>query len=128
VSLRRTSDSCLQPGWSIVRLIRHLSEENGVSVLVAVALVILCLQARLFALRVQDRVIRLEMRLRLQELLPLELRPRIPEFSVSQLIAMRFAGDSELPGLARKVLDEKIRDRTAIKKLIRDWQPDMLRA
>jgi hypothetical protein len=114
--------------WTIVRFVRHLSAENAVSVLVAIALVILCTHARLFALRVQDRVIRLEMRLRLQELLPAELRHRIPEFTLGQLIALRFASDAELPGLARKVLDEKIEDRKAIKKMIQNWQPDLLRA
>ena len=76
----------------------------------------------------QDRVIRLEMRLRMQQLLPADLRPRIPEFSVGQLVALRFASDQELPELARKVLDEKIEDRKAIKKLVKNWQPDFLRA
>lgn len=114
--------------WAIVRVIRHFSAENVVSLLVAIALVIAFTYARLFALTVQDRVIRLEMRLRLRELLPADLRERIPEFSVAQLIALRFAGDAELPGLARKVLDEKLTDRTAIKKMIQTWQPDTLRA
>jgi hypothetical protein len=114
--------------WSIVRLVRHLSAENAVSVLVAIALVILCFQARLFALRVQDRVIRLEMRLRLQEVLPADLRLRIPELTLGQLIALRFASDAELPGLTRKILDERIADRKAIKQMIQNWQPDMLRA
>jgi len=84
--------------------------------------------ARIFALKVQDRVIRLEMRMRLQQVLPPDLRGRIPEFAVGQLVALRFAGDAELPELARKVLDEKLTDRSAIKKMIRDWQPDELRA
>jgi hypothetical protein len=114
--------------WTIVRLVRHFSAENVVSVLVAIALLILAFQARLFALRVQDRVIRLEMRLRMRELLPADLQTRIPEFTVGQLIALRFAGDSELPGLARKVLEEKLNDKTAIKKMVQNWQPDMLRA
>jgi hypothetical protein len=82
----------------------------------------------MFALAVQDRVIRLEMQLRLQNLLPADLRPRIPEFTVSQLVALRFASDAELPDLARKTLAENLRERKAIKQLIRDWQPDNLRA
>jgi hypothetical protein len=114
--------------WTAVRLIRHFSTENTVSVLVAIALVILSLHARLFALRVQDRVIRLEMRLRLLEVLPAELRSRVPEFTIGQLIALRFASDAELPGLARKVLDEGIVDRKAIKQMVQNWQPDTLRA
>jgi hypothetical protein len=87
----------------------------------------LSLFARLFALKVQDRVIRLEMRLRMQEVLPPDMRARIPEFSPSQLVALRFAGDEELAELARKVLGEKIEDRTVIKKMIRKWSPDYLR-
>jgi len=68
------------------------------------------------------------MRLRMQQLLPQELRPRIPDFTVDQLVALRFASDAELPGLCRKVLDGKIADRKAIKKMIQNWQPDLVRA
>ncbi len=114
--------------WSIVRVIRHPSYEAGLSVLVAFALVVFAISARIFALTVQDRVIRLEMRLRMQQLLPADLRSRISEFEVGQLIALRFASDSELPDLARKVLQDKITDRAAIKKMVRSWQADFLRA
>jgi hypothetical protein len=84
--------------------------------------------ARGMVLTVQDRVIRLEMRLRLDRLLPDDLRGRIGEFSVDQLIALRFASDAELADLARRVLDERLADRKAIKRLVRDWQGDFLRA
>jgi len=84
--------------------------------------------ARIFALTVQDRVIRLEMRLRLRDLLPADLQPRIPEFTRAQLVALRFAGDRELPALARRVLEERLTDRKAIKAMIVDWQADHLRA
>jgi hypothetical protein len=114
--------------WQLVIFVRHLSIYNGFTVLVALAVLIAILNARLFALRVQDRVIRLEMRIRLQELLPADLRPRIQEFTVGQLVSLRFASDAELPELARKTLDEKIADRKSIKKMIRNWQPDHLRA
>jgi hypothetical protein len=97
-------------------------------VLMALALFMLAFFARVFALTVQDRVIRLEMRLRLAEVLPVDLRPRIPEFTVAQLVSLRFASDSELPALARKVLDEKLDNRKAIKQLVKDWQGDYLRA
>jgi hypothetical protein len=113
---------------SILRLARHVSVDAVISVLVAAALVLLAFYGRIFALRVQDRVIRLEMQLRLQSLLPPDLRARISEFTVAQLVALRFASDAELPALARKVLDEHLIERKAIKKMIRDWQPDMLRA
>jgi hypothetical protein len=99
-----------------------------VNILLALAFLVLFFYARIFALTVQDRVIRLEMRMRLAQLLPGELRPRIPEFSVGQLVALRFASDAELPALARKVLDEKLNDRKAVKQLVKDWQADYLRA
>ena len=114
--------------WSIIHAVRHFSPSALLGVVVAAALAVGFLYARLFALTVQDRVIRLEMRLRLQELLSEDLRPRIHEFTPGQLVSLRFASDSELPGLARKVLEEKIADRKAIKKLVQNWQADVLRA
>jgi len=116
-------------GGSIYYLIKFgISYRSVMGVLMAFALLTFALYARLFALTVQDRVIRLEMRLRMQQLLPPDLTARIPEFEVGQLVALRFASDEELPGLARKVFDEKMTDRKAIKKLVRNWQPDLLRA
>jgi Family of unknown function (DUF6526) len=114
--------------WSIVRCVRFFSAWSVEQVLLALAFIALALSSRMMALTVQDRVIRLEMRLRLQQALPAELRARIPEFTVSQLVAMRFASDGELPVLARKVLDEKLTDRKTIKKMIQQWEPDYLRA
>ncbi len=114
--------------WSIYQAIRAFSAAAVISLLLAVGLILLAYYARVFALTVQDRVIRLEMTLRLERLLPAELRPRIGEFTVGQLVALRFAGDAELPELARKVLSENLADRAAIKKMIRDWRPDLLRA
>ena len=104
------------------------SADTIIAALMAVALALMFLLARVFALTVQDRVIRLEMRLRLRELLPPDLQPRIPEFTRSQLVALRFAGDRELPALARRVLDEGLQDRKAIKMLVQDWEADHLRA
>ena len=114
--------------WSIYRLIQSFSIESARSLLLALAFLLLAFYARTFALAVQDRLIRLEMRLRMQQLLPQELRPRIPDFTVDQLVALRFASDAELPGLCRKVLDEEIADRKVIKKMVQIWQPDLLRA
>jgi Family of unknown function (DUF6526) len=118
----------LNLGVSIHNVVKDQSFNNIVLLLLAIALLILWAFSRLFALTVQDRVIRLEMRLRLAELLPAEMQPRIPEFTVGQLVSLRFASDEELPSLAKKVLDEKINDRKAIKKMIKNWQPDELRA
>ena len=97
-------------------------------VLVALALPLGFLSARMMALKVQDRVIRLEEQLRYDRLLPSDLRARIGAFSVDQCIALRFASDAELPLLARKVLDDKVTDRKAIKKLVTNWKADYLRA
>jgi hypothetical protein len=114
--------------WHIVQVFRHLSFGTAMACLTAPALVVLAFYARVFALTVQDRVIRLEMKLRLQQLLAGDLRPRISEFTPAQLVGLRFASDAELPELARKVLDKKITERANIKKMVRDWQPDYLRA
>lgn len=114
--------------WSLVRLVRSFSAESVLSLLLAAALVLLFFHARLFALTVQDRIIRLEMRLRLKQLLPADLQPRLNDFTVPQLVCLRFAGDAELPELARKVLAESLNDRKTIKRLIQSWQPDFLRA
>ncbi len=118
----------LNIAWSIVRVVRSFSFGTIVALLVAIALFLLALTARIFALTVQDRVIRLEMRLRMQQTLPPDLVPRIPEFTVGQLVALRFASDAELPDLARKVLQENLTERKAIKAMVRNWQPDNLRA
>lgn len=116
-------------GWSI-----HLWSAAGFSlggffwVLASAALIVGALSGRLFALTVQDRVIRLEEQLRYARLLPADLQARIGEFTIGQIVSLRFAGDAELPALARKVLDEKLRDRKTIKQLVKNWKPDYLRA
>jgi uncharacterized protein DUF6526 len=114
--------------WLTYRAVIQPSWAGVITALTGWALVTMFLLARIFALTVQDRVIRLEMRLRLRELLPADLQSRIGEFTRGQLVALRFAGDRELPALARRVLDEKLQDRRAIKALIQDWQADHLRA
>ena len=114
--------------WSLYRVIRNFSADAVVGLLLAFALVIIFLFARLFTLTVQDRVIRLEMRLRLERLLPADLQPRIQDLTVSQLVALRFASDEELPALTRRVLTENITDRKVIKQMIQKWNPDNLRA
>src|SRR5271154_3385957 len=97
-------------------------------VLVAAALVVGIGTARGMALKVQDRVIRLEERLRFERVLPADLHPRIGEFTIDQLVALRFASNAELPELARKVLEEKLNDRKEIKRMIKTWRPDFARA
>jgi hypothetical protein len=119
----------LNIGWSIYRWKTLLWPIDGVIwVLTSVAILVGFLCARMFALSVQDRVIRMEERLRCERLLPQDLQARILEFEPGQLISLRFAGDAEFPGLARKVLDEKMKDRKAIKQQIKNWRSDYLRA
>jgi hypothetical protein len=96
-------------------------------ILVAIALLVTPFLARVFALGVQDRVIRLEERLRYERLLPDDLKPRIGEFTINQLVSLRFACDAELPALARKVLDAKMSERKAIKQMVQNWRPDYQR-
>lgn len=90
----------------------------------ATALIILFFVARLMALTVQDRVIRLEERLRMRELLPADLHARITDFTIDQIVSLRFASDEELPALAQRVLDERLTDRKVIKQLVRHWRAD----
>lgn len=111
-------------GW---RLFRDGSLDAVVALLTALALVLLFYYARAFALRVQDRLIRLEERLRLAAVLPGEVRGRIDELTPDQLIGLRFAADDELAELVPRVLDGSLVGRSAIKKSIRSWRPDHFR-
>jgi hypothetical protein len=82
---------------------------------------------RTFDARLQDRIIRLEMRLRLARLLPAELQPRISELRPGQLIALRFAPDAEIPGLVAEVLAGRLTKGSEIKQRIQAWEPDYFR-
>jgi hypothetical protein len=93
---------------------------------VAVALVLVGLFSRVNALKAQDRVIRLEERLRMERLLPNDLKPRIDDVSTAQCVALRFAGDEELPALTRRALDENA-DQKTIKQAIKSWRADYQR-
>ena len=114
--------------WTMYRVVQSPSLDTANAAATALALGLLSFYARAFALTVQDRVIRLEMRLRLRELLPAALQKRVGEFSHRQLVAMRFASDAELPDLADRVLRDNIQNGTEIKKLITAWEADHLRA
>src|SRR5664279_3677678 len=113
--------------WSIYRCFKvGVNEDSFIAALTAVAILVLMFCARLMALTVQDRVIRLEERLRLEKLLPEDLKPRICEFTRGQSVGIRFASDAELPALARKVLTDKLADRKSIKQQIQSWRADHL--
>lgn len=108
--------------------IQYPSVVHAMETLYAFAIFAAVLASRIMALTVQNRVIRLEMRIRLKELLPAELAARIPELRTKQLIALRFAGDKELPGLVERTLKGEFATHKDIKRAITDWQPDFLRA
>lgn len=95
---------------------------------VALGILLLLFAARLMALTVQDRVIRLEERLRMRELLPADLHGRIGELSREHFVGLRFAGDAELPELTRRVLAGELKTQTEIKKAVAQWRADHLRA
>ena len=111
---------------TVVHLVRRPGLLSAWIFLFMLAALVALFKVRLYALNVQDRVIRLEERLRLERLLDASLRPRIAELTESQLVGLRFASDAELPALAAKAISEKL-SITEIKKAIQDWRPDYFR-
>ena len=111
---------------AIIHFVRHSGLHSGWLFLLSVAATVAVLKARFYAVRVQDRIIRLEERLRLQALLPAEDRAHINELSIKQLIALRFASDDELPALVRKTLTQNLEPK-AIKQSIVNWRGDYYR-
>ena len=109
--------------WSIFEVVRHPSWMTGLHVLAIFWLVLLAFKTRVYALKVQDRVIRLEERLRLAQVLPAAQQARIPELTVDQLIGLRFASDAELPDLVEKTLTGNWK-RKQIKEAVKDWRAD----
>ena len=108
--------------------IRRPTAWNAWLVVVSLGLVAGLVASRASTLHVQNRLIALEMRLRLAATLPPDLRARIPELRLRQLIGLRFAGDAELPGLVERCLRGELPTADAVKREIRDWRPDFQRA
>jgi hypothetical protein len=114
--------------WTAYRLIGGATGQAVMDLLVAIGLLVLGISVRSMILRVQDRVIRLEMRLRLREVLTADLHGKIPALTTRQLIALRFASDAEMPALVREVLAGTLATSKDIKLRIKDWQGDFSRA
>jgi hypothetical protein len=117
---------------NLVNSIRHVwqapTQHYAFEVVLAAALLMLGFLSRVQALTVQDRVIRLEMRLRLRGLLPPDLQPSINDLTPRQLVALRFASDAEMTDLVRDVLGGKLTTAKEIKMRVKSWQADWLRA
>jgi hypothetical protein len=111
---------------AVYHLVRHPGLGSFWLLVLAIAGLVAIGRTRFYALRVQDRVIRLEERLRLMSVLPEPLRGRVGELTDRQLIGLRFASDQELPGLTQRALDEKL-SLADIKKSITSWRPDYSR-
>ena len=114
--------------WSFYRLIGGFTGDRIVNAVLAVGLLVMAGSLRVQILTVQDRVIRLEMRHRLRDVLPAELFAQAARLPVKQLVALRFASDAELPELVRDVIGGGVPSGKAIKMRIRHWQADHLRA
>ena len=113
--------------WSAYRALTAMSTETVMGALFGLAVLMAAVFGRVFALVAQDRVIRLEMRMRLAEILPDDLKSRIMELTTKQLIALRFASDGEMAELVRGALSGSAADQKAIKQQIKDWQADYQR-
>jgi hypothetical protein len=108
---------------SIVHVVQYPGWWSALGIFAVLWVIVLMFKVRLYALKVQDRVIRLEERLRLQAILPDPMRARIGELDEGQLIALRFASDGEVTGLVEKTLAGNL-DRKAIKALVQKWRAD----
>jgi len=113
--------------WSVMRLVQNPSVDTAFMVVLVLVVASVWYHARVFALKAQSRLIRLEERLRLARLLPDELRNRIDDLRPGQMVGLRFAADAEVVELVRKVLDGSLTTTDEIKRAVRSWRPDTYR-
>jgi uncharacterized protein DUF6526 len=117
---------------NFINTLRHLyyspDRHTAWEVVVAFGVLALLFAARTMALAVQDRVIRLEMQLRLARVLPPTMQPQIATLKRGHFVALRFASDQELPELVREICEGRLNTPKEIKLRVKDWQPDWLRA
>ena len=113
--------------WAAVYFYEYPTWNQGWWIVVSAALVMLGVVTRLNALRVQDRLIKLEEQVRYERLLPPDLARRAAALPLSHTIALRFASDAELGSLLSDVLDGKFSKPADIKRAITNWRPDQLR-
>lgn len=113
---------------TLVGAVREPSAWTAWMVVVALGLAAAAVANRASTLIVQNRVIGLEMRLRLATVLPVELCQRIPELDLKQLVGLRYAGDAELAGLVERCLRGELATADAVKRAVRHWRPDYVRA
>lgn len=110
-------------GIFVVQAFRVRTLESAGLVALAIAAVVLVSISRAYIVRLQDRIIRLEMRLRLERL------GRAGDFerlAHGQIVALRFASDAELPALIERALAEHLSS-AQIKQAVQQWQPDWYR-
>lgn len=114
--------------WALVCMIMEFDWYRVQIFLLAVGLLLVSLASRTQVLTVQNRVIRLEERLRYKELLPAEFVTRAADLPVGNMIALRFASDQELPELIQRVLTGELKTSKEIKMAVKNWRADHLRA
>lgn len=109
--------------WA-VRLYQEPGWDHAALVLLGISLIVLMLVARLFALKNQDRIVRLEESIRYSQILPSDLAPRAAALDLQQVIALRFASDDELPSLVERTLNGEFATANDIKLAVKDWRAD----
>lgn len=113
--------------WQSVRLYQEPSWDRAENILLAFTFILLNVAARVQALKAQDRVIRLEERLRYKEILPADLFEKAKNLKISQIVALRFASDEELPDLVQRTLNGEFEKANGIKLAVKNWRGDYLR-